>query len=74
MVCVALRCLHAHQLIRLSDSHDFLAIDRGQSGIPVGLKSADSLAQQDQLTSAGLAALTCVTLYPLKVLATNLAI
>ena len=33
---------------------DFLAIDRGQTGIPVGLKSADSLAQQDQDAGAGL--------------------
>ena len=31
-----------------------LAIDRDQTGIPVGLKSADSLAQQDQDAGAGL--------------------
>ena len=40
--------------INYTSGLDFLAIDRGQTGIPVGLKSADSLAHQDQDAGAGL--------------------
>ena len=49
-VSLSADCMRINYTSRL----DFLAIDRGQTGIPVGLKSADSLAHQDQDTGAGL--------------------